>query len=287
MSWLRLYTDTIHDSKIRRLSPEHRWLWITVLCLAKESPEPGVLKLSGNVSVTFHDLQDASALPLEVVEQGMFKFLELDMVSESNEEWSVVNWNKRQYVSDNSYDRVKKYRKNKEPPKKNKETESNETFHDRYRNVSVTDQNTEYRVQSKDRERENARDAHERTGTPTHADARAHAMTQIVRAYEETFGVLRGSPQQLMYLVEYLDHGMDVALVIQAIHKSSHADAPMKYADGILRRWQRKGIKTVADAVTDQEEESSNGASSNSRKERSTGPNEQRKRITQGRIGKL
>lgn len=75
------------------------------------------------------------------------------------------------------------------------------------------------------------------------------AVQQIVKAYEETFGVLRGDPSQLMTLVDYMDKGMELDLIVTAIHKSSNAGSPLRYADSILRNQLRKGILTVAQEI--------------------------------------
>lgn len=82
------------------------------------------------------------------------------------------------------------------------------------------------------------------------------ACAEIVQAYEQTCGPLRGEPSQLNTLLEYIETGMETRLVIHAIHKSSTADYPAKYADTILRGYQRKGVKTLDEAKM---EEGKNG----------------------------
>lgn len=49
-------------------------------------------------------------------------------------DWSIPNWNKRQYVSDSSTQRVRKYRENRAQ-------KQDETFQKRYETEDVTDQN--------------------------------------------------------------------------------------------------------------------------------------------------
>lgn len=73
----------------------------------------------------------------------------------------------------------------------------------------------------------------------------ARATREITEAYEQTCGVLKGDPGQLMTLIEFVDLGMESRLVIHAIRKSSGADFPAKYADTILQGYQRKGILTL------------------------------------------
>ncbi|MCL6443142.1 MAG: hypothetical protein K6T83_06760 [Alicyclobacillus sp.] len=37
MEWFRFYTEAISDTKIRRLPPAQRWLWVVMLSLARKS----------------------------------------------------------------------------------------------------------------------------------------------------------------------------------------------------------------------------------------------------------
>jgi DnaD/phage-associated family protein len=77
------------------------------------------------------------------------------------------------------------------------------------------------------------------------------AVQKVIQAYEETFGPLKGDPGQLMTLMDYMDKGMDVELIVSAIRKSSTAEVPLKYADKILANQLRKGILTMEDAIRD------------------------------------
>ena len=93
--WLRLYTEIIYDSKLRRLPPSRRWLWITLLCIAKVSPRPGWLLLSEGVPVTVKDIADKAAVTVNVVKAGLSDFTYLRMV-ERLMGWWLLNWDKRQ-----------------------------------------------------------------------------------------------------------------------------------------------------------------------------------------------
>jgi len=76
-TWLRLYTEITRDRKLRRLDPVYRWVWITILCMAKESPMPGALLLSEGVPVTADDIADEAAVSTEEVNYALQKFEEL------------------------------------------------------------------------------------------------------------------------------------------------------------------------------------------------------------------
>lgn len=130
--WLRLYTDIKNDRKLRRLPPAQRWLWITMMAIAKESPEPGRLMLTNGVPITNDDLADDASISIQDVEEGLQAFIDQRMVEVIDEVYCLINWNKRQFVSDTSTDRVKKFR-----------SKNGETDMKRFSNVSVTPPETE------------------------------------------------------------------------------------------------------------------------------------------------
>lgn len=133
-TWLRLYTDIINDRKIRRLPISYKWIWIIMLCLAKESPEEGKLLLSENIPVNLEDISDYAQLEIEEIKKAIEMFKKLNMVHEDGDVYIITNWNKRQYVSDNSTERVRRYRER---------IKNNETDMKRFRNVSETPPDTD------------------------------------------------------------------------------------------------------------------------------------------------
>lgn len=133
--WLRLYTDIKNDRKLRRLPPGQRWLWVVMMALAKESPRPGWLLLSEGVPVTIDDLSDEAAITADEVTGGIEMFIKQNMLEEVDGVYHLINWDKRQFASDNSTERTKRYRQRK-----------NETSQERHSDVTVTP--PEYRVQS-------------------------------------------------------------------------------------------------------------------------------------------
>ncbi|SFU70471.1 DnaD domain-containing protein [Alicyclobacillus macrosporangiidus] len=77
----------------------------------------------------------------------------------------------------------------------------------------------------------------------------AHAR-EIVRAYEQIYGTLP-NPVQIDDLVQYVEQGMEVGLVITALRRSRVKGKDLEYALGILRRQLQRGIRTVAQAEMD------------------------------------
>ena len=109
-SWIRLYTNTPSDLKIRRLKVTHRWVWISILCLAGELKNSGKLLLAPGIPVTAEDIADFSNVPLEEVKEAIEVIKTLDMLREEDGVLVIVGWENIQTKSDNSAERVRRYR---------------------------------------------------------------------------------------------------------------------------------------------------------------------------------
>ena len=147
-TWLRLYTEITRDRKLRRIKPTFRWIWIAILCMAKESPIPGKLLLSENIPVTAEDIADEAAVTIKEVSQALQIFEEELMLHKENGIMVVTNWDKRQYESDSSKERVKKCRENKKDetvtsPLQDRYIAVTRPLHRRYSNVTVTPPDTD------------------------------------------------------------------------------------------------------------------------------------------------
>lgn len=110
MPWFRLYAEMIDDPKIGRLNDAQFRLWIEILCLACKGEDGNTLQtiddinwsLRRNVTETLHDLLHETLVKLD-----------------DKKRVYVANWEKRQFISDNSTERVRKYRENKKKTKRN------------------------------------------------------------------------------------------------------------------------------------------------------------------------
>lgn len=113
--WFRFYVEAVYDRKLRRQEPAHRWLWVAMLAVARESPEPGTLLLSdadpetGPVHVD--DLADVAALDRDVVERGIKEFERLGMIEVVDGTMRISNWGARQFESDDVTSRTRKHRR--------------------------------------------------------------------------------------------------------------------------------------------------------------------------------
>lgn len=217
--WLRLYTEIRNDRKLRRLSPAQRWLWVVILTIAKESPSPGCLLLSEGVPVTIEDLADDAAISLDQVQQGIEAFEAQRMIEQIDGVWYLVNWDKRQFVSDNSTERVKKHRQKKQ---------QNETLQDRCNDVTVTPPETETDIYT------------------TTATADARGEQNIYRRFEQEFGRPL-SPTEIEQVQKW-ESNISADLVAEALQRAVLAGKfNFKYIDGIIFNWQKNNIRTLLD----------------------------------------
>lgn len=115
--WFRFYVEAIWDRKLRRLPVAHRWLWVTVLSVAKSSPVPGTLLLSEGEPMLAGDIADAAALPEKDVTKGLHAFLSLGLIhiDTNSDAYVVTRWKERQFESDTSSQRTAKHRSNEHP----------------------------------------------------------------------------------------------------------------------------------------------------------------------------
>jgi hypothetical protein len=100
--WFRLDDDIINDPKILLLPEAMRWIWIAFLCIASKNngalPSIEIVALSLRVKTT----KAAEYITL-LVSAGL--------IDKTETGFAPHNWNARQYKSDVSTERVKRFRK--------------------------------------------------------------------------------------------------------------------------------------------------------------------------------
>ena len=96
--WFRLYAEFATDPKVQMMSESYQRRYLMILCLR-----------CGNGSVTLHDTE--VAFQLRITESDWLDtkrdFIARGLLDESN---NVCAWDKRQYVSDSSAERVAAFR---------------------------------------------------------------------------------------------------------------------------------------------------------------------------------
>jgi hypothetical protein len=106
MKWFRLWTDILDDVKILGLSDYEYRMFTYLLAYASE-----VDSTSGELQTTFNSLSHRFRQRFNHFSRSIETFQRLGLVTvNGNGYLKITNWNKRQFKSDNSYSRVKKYR---------------------------------------------------------------------------------------------------------------------------------------------------------------------------------
>ena len=124
LPWFRLYHRIIDDDKLRLLAFEDRWHFVAFCCLKAE----GLLDAPDD---NLRDRRIAVKLGVQVreLEEIGRRLQEVGLIDQN---LSPIAWDDLQYKSDNSTDRVKKYREKQQRNSAKREC-----------NVSVTGQDTE------------------------------------------------------------------------------------------------------------------------------------------------
>jgi len=99
--WFRLYSEFAHDPKVQMLSEAMQRRYVMLMCLrCSETLE------------TLHETEIAFQLRLSAEELDETKklFISKNFI---DKHWNLLNWDKRQFVSDSSTMRVAKHRNKK------------------------------------------------------------------------------------------------------------------------------------------------------------------------------
>lgn len=119
LQWFRMYSEFATDPKVQMLSESYQRRYVMLLCLR-----------CCNGDVTLHDEVIAFQLRISIDDWNETKAVFIDKKLIGND-CKPIAWDKRQYSSDSSTERVQKHRKNKETEVK------------RYSNGDVTPPETE------------------------------------------------------------------------------------------------------------------------------------------------
>jgi hypothetical protein len=124
--WFRLYSEFAHDPKIQMLSEAMQRRYVMLMCLR-----------CSEVLETLHETEIAFQLRLSTDELNETKqlFISKNFI---DKHWNLLNWDKRQFVSDSSTMRVAKHRN-----KKKQVSNVGETLQKRPSNATDTDTDTE------------------------------------------------------------------------------------------------------------------------------------------------
>ncbi len=107
--WIRLYRDSLHNPKLVTLSDRQFRAWHNLLLISNDEGElPSSRDIACHLRMT---IPEAEAVLCDLVEAGL---VDVDCTNTNNRKFSLHDWKAHQYVSDNSTERVRKFRnKNK------------------------------------------------------------------------------------------------------------------------------------------------------------------------------
>ena len=105
MAWFRFYDEVLDDPKVQRLPAETFRRWVNILCVAKR--HDGVLPNITNMAFALRLSEDS-------VTELLKELKDFGLLDETETGMEPHNWNGRQYKSDVSTKRVKRFRKRRE-----------------------------------------------------------------------------------------------------------------------------------------------------------------------------
>jgi hypothetical protein len=109
MRWFRFYNEALDDPKVQRLAPHLFKAWVNLLCLA--SKEQGAIPSDDDIAFRLRiSVADAAQQVSDLILAGL-----VDLLPDGSR--VPHNWEERQYPSDTSAARMRKYRKTKKKTK--------------------------------------------------------------------------------------------------------------------------------------------------------------------------
>ena len=157
--WFRFYSEFSHDPKVQMMSEAMQRRYIMLMCLR-----------CSNALVTLHETEIAFHLRITEAELTETKQL---FISKGfiDEQWNLLNWDKRQFKSDSSAERVSRHRANKKQA-----SNADVTLQQRPSNALDTDTDTDTE------ERKPLSGLQAKTDPPTRLNGKT-AMVEQVMAY--------------------------------------------------------------------------------------------------------
>ncbi len=105
MKWFRFYSEALEDPKVQKLSPELFKFWVNILCIT--SKHDGKLPPIEDIAFAFRLTLDETKVAFHGIQKA---HLIDENTNQYGTTWAPHNWNKRQYKSDTSTERVKRFR---------------------------------------------------------------------------------------------------------------------------------------------------------------------------------
>jgi hypothetical protein len=230
MDWFRMYSEFASDPKVQSMSEAMQRRLMMLLCLR-----------CSNTLVTLQDDEIAFALRISDEELAATKVLFLRK-SFIDDAWEIMNWDKRQFVSDSSAQRVSKHRAAKKEAQK-----QGENIPVTPCNVTVTPQNRTDTEQIQNRTDKTTPPAND-TAIPTSPAKNEKAGAVVILPHVALSIAFRKSgvdskPDNPM-LTELAKQGVTPETVLAACEAAKAAkpgeSIGMTYVIRIIERWARE-----------------------------------------------
>ena len=104
MRWFRLWSELIDDPKICKMDEKTFRIFILLMCLAAEREQNGIIDLSEK------DVAWRLRISQNILTRARQKLESLSILGSNNGNMVFLNWEKRQFRSDCSTERVKRFR---------------------------------------------------------------------------------------------------------------------------------------------------------------------------------
>jgi len=192
VKWFRFYSEVINDPKVQALDPLLFKAWVNLLCVA--AGHDGHLPGGSHV---------IARMRLDYFQRVLNRLVRVGLVVSKEGAYTMHNWDKRQWKSDTSNERVQRYRKTQ-------------------RNVTVTPPDTD-------------------TDTDTEADTERLLLLrpQIFALYERTFGLVSAAMQPVL---EDAEQRFPAEWIDAAFQEAAENRArSWRYVEAILKRWEQEG----------------------------------------------
>ena len=247
MPWFRLYSEAHDDRKIAHTARDTGLsktlvlgTWVSLLCLANQSPERGLLLVGANIPYTLQEL--AAEIGPDEQQFGMIlaSFEKFGMVGQSGGIYYITQWTKRQFSSDSSTKRVQRHRE-----KKRQETEEGN-------GLDTTDWNSSQETFPGDVSMKRTPSSDSNLFCSISND-RQEEEGKVCAAWAEIRGGSLNSfeAEEIGYLIEQYDPARVLAGIKEAVSSNRYDNVSLNFLKKILSSPRRKAGPPVAGDVVD------------------------------------
>ena len=228
VKWIKITTDMFDDEKIKIIQslPEGDSIlviWVRLIILAGKTNANGYVYINENLPYTEETLSIIFNKPISIIKLALQTFSSLKMIENDIDGIYLINFEKYQNID--GLDRIRE--QNRLRKQKQREKQKMLNSHVTSRDSHATDKEEDKDI---DKEIDDV---------------------QIIKCYEENIGII--TPASAELLLSYTDT-FNQEIICEAIKKSAIANKrSCKYIVGILKDWKNKGLKTLLDIETEQE----------------------------------